>query len=95
MGIVGVILILLLIVGSIQALLSNHSDRRPGLIIPGFNIILSTVLAMMASDYSVAFFLFFITLIPLLIWVIIYKLCRTNVDRKKKNNMNRMKIKDL
>lgn len=95
MALAGMLFFIMIIIGFIQTWLSTRRNSSLGLILPAINILISTVIAMMSSDFFIAFFVLFTTLTPIVIWLGIYKICRIKVEKKIQNNINRMKIKDL
>lgn len=95
MAILGIILFGSVIIGLLQTVLSSRKNKFYGLIIPIINIILSTFFAMKASDFFIAFFVLFTTLIPIVLWLSIYKLCRFKIEKSKLENINKMTIKEL
>ncbi len=93
-GYIFVILILSVLV-VMQVFLSLRSNKYWGLIIPCINLIGSVFISVMFSDMFVAFLCFIASIIPMILWLSIYNACRKKVEKKKENEINRMRINDL
>lgn len=79
----------------LQIILSLRSNKYLGWIIPCVNLIGSVFISMQFSDIFLAFLGFFISMVPMMIWLGIYTAIRRNMDKKKQNEINRMRINDL
>lgn len=95
MGGIGVILFMFTVIGSIQILLSLRKNHYLGLIVPGLNALMAMFFGMMGTDYFLGYFVFAVLLLPITIWLGIYKLCRIRVNEKIEKDMKKLKIKDL
>lgn len=79
-----IVVLSLSIICLFQLYLCYKKNKYIGLFIP---IILSTLIAIMASDFFIAFFILFISLMPIIIWLLIYSI------GKRKTNKASYKIK--
>jgi len=79
----------------LQLFLSYRSNKLIGLIIPVLYLTGSIMFVCMLSDYLVAIGGFLILMIPMGLWLGIYKVCRKHIDQKNTYEINRMKINDL
>lgn len=95
MGGIGIIIILIAVIGGCQILLSLRKSRYPGLVIPGVNVLIATICGMMGTDYFIGYFVFTVLLLPIIMWLGIYKLCRDKVKDKAENDMKKLRIKNL
>lgn len=95
MGLIIVLLVLFIIFVLLQTFLSFRKNKFLGYIIPLINIIFATGIGMQCSDYFVGYFMLILCLLPLLIWFGIYYIVRNQMQKKIKQDMNRMKIQDL
>ena len=91
----GIIILVLLGIGGIQALLSLRKNTYMGLFIPALNVLIATIFGMMTTDYVVGYFVFVVVLLPLVLWLGIYKLCRHKTNSKAEKDMKKLRIKDL
>jgi len=95
MGGVIIRFILIAIIVVCQVVLSLQKNRYLGYVIPGLNILGATSLSMLTTDYFVAYLLFVIMLLPIIIWMGIYKLCRNRVHDKARREMKKLNVKNL
>ncbi len=95
MGGVMILFILITIIAVCQVVLSLQKNRYLGYFIPGLNILGAIILSMLTTDYFVAYLLFVILLLPITIWIGIYKLCRNRVNDKARRDMKKLNIKNL
>jgi hypothetical protein len=91
----GITFFLLLLISLLQIFLSTRKSSWLGLIIPGINWILAIALAMQGTDFFIGFFVLFTVLAPILLWLILYKIFRSRVNKKRSHSLNKMKIQDL
>ncbi|MEN8908323.1 MAG: hypothetical protein ABF289_20395 [Clostridiales bacterium] len=91
----GMVFFVICTIGILHVWLSRRNNPYFGLIIPSLNILISTLLSMMTTDFFVAFYVLFTTSVPLIIWMGIYKICRIYVNKKINVQINKMRIKDL
>ena len=93
----GFLYIILIIIAAIilQIFLSTRSNIYLGLIIPCINLAGSVFISTQFSDMFLAVLGFLFSMIPMLVWMGIYTAARRNMDKKKQNEINRMKINDL
>jgi hypothetical protein len=66
-----------------------------GIIIPCINILFSIAISLLFSDIITAILGFLISLVPMIIWLSIYRICRKRIEKKNQNDINRMKINDM
>jgi len=92
---IGLIMLFCIAISGMQIFLSLRKNSYPGLVIPGVNILLATIFGMMGTDYLTGYFVFTILLLPVFIWLGIYKLCRFMIDKRSKGDMKKTIIKDL
>jgi hypothetical protein len=88
----GIVLVLLI---TAQIFLSLRRNETFGLIIPGINIVWLIITSLFFSDMISAGLWLFISAIPILFWLAIYKYCRRIVEQNKIKELNRMRIGDL
>ncbi len=95
MGGVMILFSLITLIAIFQVVLSSQRNRYLGYVIPGLNVLVATILSMLTTDYFVAYLLFIIILLPIIIWIGIYKLCRNRVNDKARRDMKKLNIKNL
>lgn len=95
MGFVVVFLLILFVLIALQMFLSLRKNRFFGLALPGLNLLVSLIVCTQFSDLVVAAFGFFVTIVPMAIWLSIYSACRNRVERRHEAEINRMRINDL
>jgi len=95
MGAIMVALISFILLVLLQTFFSFRKNAFLGYLIPLVNIAGATGVAMQFSDYFVGYFVLFLCLLPLLSWFGIYYIVRTQMEKKIKQDMNRMKIQDI
>ncbi len=95
MGVLIVVLSIAAILGVLQIILSKRQNKYLGLIIPFINLLVSVFMSVLFSDMFAAFFIFFISLLPLILWLCIYQNYRRKTDELKQSEINRMRINDL
>ena len=79
----------------LQVFLSNRESKYPGMIIPSINLVLSVGIAALFSDYFSAFLYLTMVMIPLILWVVVYKICRKNLEKRRRDELERIRILDL
>ncbi len=95
MGSVIMLFALIIIIAVCQVILSLQKNRYLGYFIPGLNLLVAMILSMLTTDYFVAYLLFVIILLPIIIWMVIYKLCRNRVNDKVRREMKKLNVKNL
>ena len=95
MGGIGIIILLFAVVSVFQVFLSLRKNRNPGLLIPGLNALIATVFGMMGSDYIIGYFIFVVLLLPIILWLGIYKICRNKLKNNAENELKKFRIKNL
>lgn len=95
MGTIGTIVLILLVLLVIQVLLSMRQNRYLGWIIPGLNGLMSMVISLMFSDYFSAVLGLLVTVLPIVLWLSVYMICRRRLDQIRHKEIQRMKINDL
>lgn len=95
MGAFIVIIFFMTILVGLQVFLSYRVNRIYGLIIPILHLVVTVTFACMLSDLIVALLAFLFLMLPVAVWLGVYKICRTNIELKNQNEINRMKINDL
>lgn len=95
MGGIGLIILLFASISGIQILLSLRKSIYPGLLIPILNALIATILGMMGTDYFMGYFIFIVLLLPIIMWLAIYKVCRMRVKDKNEKDMRKLRVKDL
>lgn len=87
-------LILFILIG-IQVFLSTRRNKFPGLILPTANLLGSFIFAALFSDIFSALLALVFSVIPLVIWLCIYQVCRRKLAQNSLYEIKRMKINDL
>lgn len=95
MGSVIMLFALIIIIAVCQVILSLQKNRYLGYFIPGLNLLVAMILSMLTTDYFVAYLLFVIILLPIIIWMVIYQLCRNRVNDKVRREMKKLNVKNL
>ena len=79
----------------LQIFLSLRSNKYLGLIIPCINLLGSVFISLQFSSLLAAVLGFAISLVPIVIWIVIYAVCKENLEKKKQVEIKRMQINDL
>ena len=95
MGGIALIIFLLVLVGGFQIFMSLRENSQLGLVIPALNALIATVFGMMGTDYFIGFLIFIVLLLPMIIWLLIYKLCRDRIKNRAENDMKKSRIMDM
>ncbi len=95
MGGIGMIILLFALISGIQVFLSLQKNKYLGLLLPSLNALGATLFGMMGSDYFIGYFTFVVLLLPIILWLGIYKVCRDRVKDKTESDMKKLRIKDL
>ena len=89
--------IILIVAGIIllHIFLSFSKNKYMGLVLPGFILLCAITVSMQCTDFFTAFLFLVLLSIPAILTLGIHKACRRKIEKRKADELKRMKIGDL
>lgn len=95
MGGIGLLILLFVLLCGLQAWLSFRESHSIGLILPGLNVLMATLLGMLNSDYFMGYMVYAMTMLPIIVWLVIYHFFQRYYNDRLKSELDKSRIRDL
>lgn len=89
------IILIVAVILFLHVFLSFNKNKYVGLVIPGLILLCAIAVCMQCTDFFTAYLFLILLSIPAILTLCIYKACRIKVEKRKADELKRMKIGDL